>query len=179
METLTGGGTVVTMRWARDPTDQNPPDSTVAVPVGVDGLELRMGDRGLGDGIDPFGVDEGHEVGHEVLHSTWRGRDEGSITGRGAADPGLRGAKGTHHLVGQVTGRTHEAPMPLVEVLDLEVAPGPAEGLPHGGEIVGHPAGGGIRGVADLRRRDIDERGAEPFDVRGPHFSPQQHQGQR
>jgi hypothetical protein len=59
--------------------------------------------------------------------------------------------------------------MPLVDVLDGKIPTGPIEGLAHGGEVVGHPAGGGVRCVADLGCCDVNERGAESLDVRGRH----------
>ena len=57
----------------------------------------------------------------------------------------------------------YETPMPLVNILDGEEAPGPAEGVAHGREIVGDPARGGVRCVADLGPCDIDEGGCGPI----------------
>ena len=56
-----------------------------------------------------------------------------------------------------------------MDVLDGDVGPSPVEGESHGGEVVGNPGCGGIRGVADFGGSNVGERGAQSLNVRGRH----------
>ncbi len=76
-EDADGGWDTDSSAMSKDPADQDPSDAAVAVPVGVDGLELGMGDCRLGDRVHPGGVHEADEVDHEVLDPLGWGRNEG------------------------------------------------------------------------------------------------------
>jgi hypothetical protein len=69
--------------------DEAPPCASVAVTEGVNGLELRVGERLLGNGRDVVAVHELDEVVEETADELVRRRNERRVAWRepAAADP--------------------------------------------------------------------------------------------
>ena len=76
---------------AEDNVDETPSDSAVAIRERVNGLELRVGDRGLSDRGDILALDELAEVDEQRAHPLFRRRDKFGSKRRvvAAADPAL------------------------------------------------------------------------------------------
>ncbi len=142
---------------AQQHVDERPTDAAVAVDEGMDRLELRMSDGGLGHRWKVVAVHEVHEVEHQRLDLVLRRRDVAGVSrGRqSATEPVLFATERPGHDPRQFVG--HQRSMDGEDVLGRERGPSIAEGdgLLHRDDIGGHGPG------AALGRTRIDERAGE------------------
>jgi hypothetical protein len=64
-----------------DGVDEDSADAAVAVRERVDGLELGVDDRGVGERRSVFAIGEGHEVVHQVADAIGRRWDVEGVPG--------------------------------------------------------------------------------------------------
>ena len=151
--------------------DEGAADAAVPVRERVDGLELRVGDRGLDDGREVRPVHERDQVVHEALHVLGRGRDEVGAAGVVGvpANPVLALAE----LAGDLRRgrREHEVAVDLEDVLEPERLRAGAEGdgVLHGDDVAEDGPGGLVAGVGllGLRARQAALGEDEPLDPGG------------
>ena len=164
----------------QDPPDQDAPDPPVAVAVGVDGLELRVHDGGLGGGVQRVVVGEGDQVVHELLDERGRRRHVGGVARGRAPDPGLLGAVGADHPFGRAAAGLQEPALPAVEVVTGQRTPRRPEGSDDRAEVVGHVGRHVAPRAAHLGHGHVGERRAQPLDGgRGHTLGAEQQRGQR
>ena len=96
-----------------DPADENPADPPVAVSEGMNGLELGLSDRRLGDWVETSPVDEGNEIGHEIGDGFGRRCDMGSELGVRTSDPAEHVTPGPDVVIGDVRAVLHQPGVPV------------------------------------------------------------------
>ena len=139
------------------PADQNAADASVAVAIGMDGLELRVHDGGLRHGVERIIVGKRNQVLHQFADEFGRRRDVAGVPRRRTSDPRLLGAIGAHHGRGQGASRLHQPPMPEMKVGLGEPAPRRGERADHCAEIVGHVGRGVAERPTHLGRSDVGQ----------------------
>ena len=153
--------------------DQEASHAAVAVEEGVNGLELDVGQAGLGEDGKPVVrvVDEPLQVGHALLDVVgWRGNED-RVAGTRAADPVLGSPELAGHLGGAASARQQQG----VHLAEEAVREGKAgseavEAVVEGGdEVRGFEGVGGVGGggAACFVEGEVGQCGVDAFDLGG------------